>query len=78
MIIMVTSITYGLGSTGKIMELVPLNVEGNGTEAALRKSGVGRSDGGTCSSEVGSMGEVGPQRIKKGAQVRQPHSLRCN
>ena len=65
MIIMVTSITYDLGSTDKIMKLVPLNVQGNGTEAILRKSGVGRSNGGTCRSEVGPMGEVGPQSIKK-------------
>ena len=58
MIIMVTSITYDLGSTDKIMELVPLNVQGNGTKATLRKSGVRRSNGGTCCSEVGPMGKV--------------------
>lgn len=74
---MVTSVTNDLGPTVKIVELVPLNVQGNGTEATLRKSGVGGSNGGTCRSEVGPVGEVGPQRIKEGAQVWQPHTLRC-
>lgn len=74
---MITSITDDLGPALKIIELVPLNVKGNWTEATLRKSGVRRSNGGACRSEVCPMGEVGPQRIKEGAQVRQSDTLRC-
>lgn len=65
------------GPAAKVVELSPLNVQGNGTYAAFRKSAVGGSNGGGRGSKVGPVSEVGPHRIEVGAQVRQPHVLGC-
>ena len=53
-----TLATDNLGATMEVIELIILNVQGEGAEATLVKSGVLRSNVGSGSRKIGSMGEV--------------------